>query len=152
LTIQADNSSLMDILGQVTAASGMTVEGLGQDQRIFGSYGPGEPHEVLSALLHGSGYNMVMLGQTTAGAPRQLTLSPRGAGVSNNGPGRPTQTNPDDEEDEVQTQPVPEPPPPPANPQQQGPPTQSGVRTPQQMLQELQQMRQQQQQQQQQPQ
>ena len=149
LTIQADNSSLIDILGQVTAASGMTVEGLGQDQRIFGSYGPGEPHEVLSALLHGSGYNMVMLGQTAAGAPRQLTLSPRGAGVSNNGPGRPTQTNQDDEEDEVQTQPVPEPPPPPANPQQ-GPPTQNGVRTPQQMLQELQQMRQQQQQQQQQ--
>ena len=82
LTIQADNSSLMDILGQVTAASGMAVEGLGVDQRIFGSYGPGEPHEVLSALLHGSGYNMVMLGQTAAGAPRQLTLSPRGAGVS----------------------------------------------------------------------
>ena len=148
LAILADNSSLTEILHQVTAASGMTVEGIGQDQRIFGNYGPGEPHEVLSALLHGSGYNVVMLGETAAGAPRQLTLSPRGAAVSNSGPSRSTQPEQDEEDDEVQAQPTPEPPPQP--PAQNAPGPQNGVRTPQQMLQELQQMRQQQLQQQQQ--
>src|SRR5271166_5387634 len=154
LTIQADNSSLIDILGQVTAASGMTIEGLGQDQRIFGSYGPGKPPEVILALLHGLGYNVVMVGETAKGTPKLLTLSPRVAGVSN-GPNRLQQPRQQDEDsdDEVPAQPVlidpatqqqqqqlPTPP--------QGPP--GGVRTPQQMLQELQQMRQQQQQQQQQ--
>ncbi|HEX3471938.1 MAG TPA: hypothetical protein VHT28_12220 [Silvibacterium sp.] len=149
LAIRADNSSLSEILHQVTAASGMTVEGLGQDQRIFGSYGPGEPYEVLSALLHGSGYNVVMLGQTATGAPRQLVLSPRSASISNNAPSRPAQTEQDEEDDEVQAQPAqPTPETPPAPAPGQSP--QGGVRTPQQMLQELQQMRQLQQQQQQQ--
>jgi len=154
LSIQADNSSLIDILGQVTAASGMTIEGLGQDQRIFGSYGPGDPPEVILALLHGLEYNVVMVGETAKGTPKLLTLSPRVAGVSN-GPNRLQQPRQQDEDsdDEVPAQPVlidpatqqqqqqlPTPP--------QGPP--GGVRTPQQMLQELQQTRQQQQQQQQQ--
>jgi len=150
LTILADNSSLIDILGQVTAASGMTIVGLGQDQRIFGSYGPGNPPEVILALLHGLRYNVVMVGETTTGAPKQLTLSPRSAGASS-GPNQPQQPREDeDNDDEVQAQPIPEPPSPPlANPQQGQQPN-GGVRTPQQMLQELQQMRQMQQQQQQQ--
>jgi hypothetical protein len=155
LAIQADNSNLSDILRQVSTASGMTVDGLGQDdrgQRIFGSYGPGDPHAVLSALLDGSGYNVMMLGETAAGTPRQLTLTPRGAAKASNGPNRlaaPVQD--DDSEDEVQQQPPQQPDPQPvvtpapANPT---PAPQNGVRTPQQMLQELQQMRQQQQQQQ----
>lgn len=154
LAIQADNSNLSDILRQVSTASGMTVDGLGQDdrsQRIFGSYGPGDPHTVLSALLDGSGYNVMMLGQTAAGTPRQLTLTPRGAAKATSGPNRlATPVQEDDSEDEVQQpQPQPDPQPvvtpAPANPT---PAPQNGVRTPQQMLQELQQMRQQQQQQQ----
>ena len=151
LAIQADKSSLIDILGQVTAASGMTIIGLGQDQRIFGSYGPGNPPEVILALLHGLRYNVVMVGETATGAPKELTLSPQGAGASS-GPNQPQQPRQDeDNDDEVQAQPQPEPPPPP--PTNQPPPGQQpngGVRTPQQMLQELQQMRQMQQQQQQQ--
>src|SRR5271170_6654692 len=149
LVIQADNSSLIDILGQVTAASGMMIVGLGQDQRIFGSYGPGNPPEVILALLHGLGYNVVMVGETATGAPKQLTLSPRGAGASS-GPSRQQQSRQDeDNDDDLQAQPLPEPPPPPPSNPQQAPPQNGGVRTPQQMLQELQQMRQQQQQQQQ---
>jgi hypothetical protein len=149
LAIQANNSSLSDILRQLTTTSGMTVDGLGKDQRVFGNYGPGDPQEVLLALLHGSGYNVVMLGRTETGAPRQLTLSPRGAGVTNSGPSQPQQQMAQEEEsndDDVQAQPEP-PPPPQANPTP-GNPNPGGVRTPQQMLQELQQMRQQQQQQQ----
>jgi hypothetical protein len=153
LTIQANNSSLSEILHQVTTSSGMTVEGLGPDQRIFGSYGPGDPSEVLLSLLHGSGYNVIMVGQTADGAPRQLTLSPRGAGATNSGPSRPAPANQDDSDDDAQSQPAPDTTPPPA-PAQAAPTysPQNGPRTPQQMLQELQQMRQQQQQQQQQPQ
>jgi len=155
LAIHADNSSLTAILHQVTSDSGMTVNGLGQDQRIFGSYGPGDPQEVLLALLDGSGYNVVMLGRTQAGTPKELSLSPRSAGGAQAGPSRPQAAQDDDSEDEYQPPQPPEAPvaPPMANPQP------NGVRTPQQMLQELQQMRQmqlerqqQQQQQQQQPQ
>jgi hypothetical protein len=155
LAIQADNSNLSDILRQVSTASGMTVDGLGQDdrsQRIFGSYGPGDPHAVLSALLDGSGYNVMMLGETTAGTPRQLTLTPRGAAKASNGPNRlATPVQDDDSEDEVQQQPPPQSDPQPAATPAPANPTatpQNGVRTPQQMLQQLQQMRQQQQQQQ----
>jgi hypothetical protein len=148
LAIEADNSSLSEILHQVSQSSGMTVEGLGQDQRIFGSYGPGDPHEVLSALLTGSGYNVVMLGQTAKGSPRQLTLTQRGAGVPTGPSNRPTQASQDDDvEDEPQPQQSPDPGPSLQSPQNNpnsGQP--NGVRTPQQMLQELQQMRQQQQQ------
>ncbi|HZD49683.1 MAG TPA: hypothetical protein VE178_13155 [Silvibacterium sp.] len=148
LTIHADNSSLSEILHQLTADGGMTVDGLGKDERIFGDYGPGDPQEILSELLDGSGYNMVMLGRTDAGTPKQLTLTPRIAGPVGASPTRQQATNQDDEIEEE-----PQPPPPAAeaapqpsiNPRENGP----GVRTPQQMLQELQQMRQQQLQQQQ---
>jgi hypothetical protein len=147
LSIQAQNSSLTEILHQVTAASGMTVEGLATDQRVFGSYGPGDPEDVLMALLHGFDYNVVMLGRTESGAPKDLTLSPRGAPMAYSGSNRQAQTQEEDNDDDQQSQPVQDTPPPPApatpNP---GPP--NGVRTPQQMLQEMQQLRQQQQQQQ----
>ena len=145
LTIHADNSSLADILHRLTSDSGMSVDGLGADQRIFGSYGPGDPQEVLSSLLDGSGYNVVMLGRTESGTPKELSLSPRIAGLASNGPARPQpQPQPDeDTEDDVQPQPQPA-------SELPAPPPQNGVRTPQQMLQELQEMRQRQLQQQQQ--
>ena len=144
LAIHADNSSLTEILHQLTKDSGMTVDGLGADQRIYGSYGPGDPQEVISSLLDGSGYNIVMLGRTETGTPKQLSLTPRGARPASNGPSNRVQEAPqeDDTEEEVQQPPPPETPPAPQPPQ--GNPQQNGVRTPQQMLQELQQMRQQQ--------
>ena len=140
LTIHADNSSLADILHRLTSDSGMTVDGLGADQRIFGSYGPGDPQEVLSTLLDGSGYNVVMVGRTETGTPRQISLTPRSAALPAGGPNRPQQIAQDeDNDDEVQGPPV-EPPGAPQPPQES--PQPNNVRTPQQMLQELQQMRQ----------
>jgi hypothetical protein len=77
LEIEASNSSLDQILRQVAAATGAKLEGLTQDprlfdqrifdqrifdQRIFGTYGPGPGRDVLSKLLEGSGYNVVMYG------------------------------------------------------------------------------------------
>ena len=150
LSIHADNSSLIDIMHRLTADAGMTVDGLNKDQRIFGTYGPGNPQDVISELLDGSGYNVVMLGRTQTGTPKQITLTPRTGGVSG-GPGgmRQQAQNQDEPEDE---EPPPQPPvnaPPVETPPEPAPPG-NGVRTPQQMLQELQQMRQQQMQQQQQ--
>lgn len=152
LSVHADNSSLIDIMQRLTADSGMSIDGLSKDQRVFGSYGPGDPQDVISELLDGSGYNVVMLGRTEAGTPKQVTLTPRVGGVSN-GPGamRPQPMSQDDADADDE---APQPPPMIANPvvenpPQTSPPPSGGTRTPQQMLQELQQMRQQQMQQQQ---
>jgi hypothetical protein len=80
LTVKADNSSLTQILHQVSSATGMRLDGLGGDERVFGSFGPGAPREVLTALLNGTSYNVVMIGDLPNGAPRALLLSHRAAG------------------------------------------------------------------------
>lgn len=80
LTVKADNSSLTQILHQVSSATGMRLDGLGGDERVFGSFGPGAPREVLTALLNGTSYNVVMVGDLPNGAPRALLLSRRAAG------------------------------------------------------------------------
>jgi hypothetical protein len=80
LTVKADNSSLSQILHQVSSAMGMKLDGLGGDERVFGSFGPGDPREVLTALLDGTSYNVMMVGDLPNGAPRELLLSRRGAG------------------------------------------------------------------------
>jgi hypothetical protein len=79
LTVKADNSSLSQILHQVSSAMGMKLDGLGGDERVFGSFGPGAPREVLTALLDGTSYNVMMVGDLPNGAPRELLLSHRGA-------------------------------------------------------------------------
>ncbi|MGB0124191.1 MAG: hypothetical protein WBP63_12205, partial [Silvibacterium sp.] len=158
LTIQADNSSLSAILHQVSAAGGMKVEGLrtggSPGERVFGSYGPGAPRDVLSDLLNGSGYNVIMLGETPSGAPRELTLTAQTAGGATTKSARaPSAVQNEDDPEQIQeqnqdqddTQPTEYPPAveyPPAQP----PGAQNGIRTPQQMLEELQRMHQQQQQ------
>ncbi|MDX6457582.1 MAG: hypothetical protein QOE55_1279, partial [Acidobacteriaceae bacterium] len=76
LSIRADNSSLAAILHQVASNSGMKIEGLGGDERVFGSFGPGVPRDVLADLLVGTAYNQVLLGDLSNGAPRELILSP----------------------------------------------------------------------------
>ena len=180
LTIAASNSSLSQILQQIARAGGMKIDGLqttgSADPRVFGSYGPGAPRDVLSDLLNGAGYNVVMLGSTPAGTPREMALSLRAsAGVPNPAP-RPsaiTQNSenqddaqpPDDATDENNADQGPsngsaaEPENnlgPPAGVQEnepipppEPPGAQQKVKTPQQILQELQNMRLQQQQQQQ---
>jgi hypothetical protein len=164
LSVKADNSTLSGILHDISSKTGMTVDGLSRDQRIFGTYGPAAPREVLSSRLDGLGYNVMMVGSLSNGAPRLVTLAPRtggGAAASGNRAtpmARQSNSNNDDEDDSgsepqdnplpprPETQPETNQPPdqqqPPANPNQQGQPGQ--VKTPQQMLQELQQMRQQQ--------
>ena len=74
LTIGANDSDLSQILRDLAAVSGMTIDGLGKSARVFGAYGPGNPRDVLTELLAGSGYNFMMAGDTPDGTPRELLL------------------------------------------------------------------------------
>jgi hypothetical protein len=157
LTVQANNSDLAQILHQIAATSGMSIDGLGRDSRVFGVYGPGAPRDVLSELLTDSGYNFMMVGDTAAGAPRQLLLTAQDGSVLPPEPVNSRRSAPE-EEDEAPPQPTfvinqpnpdaPQPgaatsPAPPVQTQN----AQGGIKTPQQILQELEQLHQQQQQQ-----
>ena len=77
LEIEASNSSLSQILHQIAADTGAKLEGLTQDQRVFGSYGPGPRSDVLLKLLDGSGYNVLMIGGRDAATPLEIVLSAR---------------------------------------------------------------------------
>jgi hypothetical protein len=138
LSIHADNSSLAAILHQVASSSGMKIEGLGGDERVFGNFGPGTPRDVLADLLVGTAYNQVLLGDLSNGAPRELILSPTRGGATAPSPAPQVSANAEDNEPEAVEAPPPPPPEPPAASGQQPPP---GVRTPQQLFEQLQQMR-----------
>jgi hypothetical protein len=98
LTVTADNSSLAQILHQVSSATGMKLDGLGGDERVFGSFGPGAPREVLTSLLNGTSYNVMMVGDLPNGAPRELLLTSRTAGgASPSASANPAPTHTDDE-------------------------------------------------------
>lgn len=163
LQIQASNSSLDQILRDVATDTGAKLDGLGQgtgsNQRIFGTYGPGPARDVISKLLDGSGYNVLMIGGTGDQPPQQIILSKSAAGTP---PPANTAAQPSEQQEEPdvpteqnveQDYRPPEYPMPPRNPFG-GP----APRTPQEVQQQIQQrqqqleqLRQQQQQQQQQP-
>jgi hypothetical protein len=84
LSIDAANSSLQQILKAISVATGAKVDGMTGDQRVFGEYGPGQARDVLSQLLQGAGYNVIMVGDLGQGTPRQIMLSVRRAGSDNN--------------------------------------------------------------------
>jgi hypothetical protein len=128
LRIEAANSSLQQILEGVSAATGAKVEGLEADQRIFGVYGPGPARDVLSLLLQGTGYNVLLIGDQGQGTPRTIVLSSPHAGAA-----QPAAVSASDDEDDDMDEPTQSTPPPMRH---------GGVRTPQQITQEMQQRRQ----------
>ncbi|MGB6723059.1 MAG: hypothetical protein WBE72_19840, partial [Terracidiphilus sp.] len=142
LRVDAVNSSLEQILKDVSAATGAKVEGLGADQRVFGVYGPGPARDVLSQILEGSGYNVLMIGDRGEGTPRQIVLSARPTGPAPVNAGRSTSNDDDYEAEQPQIidQPYPrnsfQPPTP--------PPPGMPLRSPQQIFQEMQQRQQEQ--------
>jgi hypothetical protein len=139
LSIHADNSSLAAILREFAAKSGMQVEGLGGDERVFGTFGPGAPRDVLADLLNGTAYNLVLLGDLSNGAPRELVLTPTTKGGGAPAPPGPL-PNPDEAVSSDQES-ADVPPPPPDVPSPGTPPA-PGVKTPQQLFEQLQRMRQ----------
>jgi hypothetical protein len=95
LRIVAANSSLQQILHDVTTATGVEVEGCDDDQRVFGTYGPGPARDVLGLLLQGTGYNVMMIGDQGQGTPREVVLSSRHGGSVH-----PTASSPDSDDDD----------------------------------------------------
>lgn len=75
LEIEAHNASLVQILHQVLGDTGITFQGIAQDQPIFGTYGPGPAREVLAELLDGSGYNVLIIGGRDTHTPLEIVLS-----------------------------------------------------------------------------
>jgi hypothetical protein len=135
LEIEASNSSLNQILHQVAADTGAKFEGLSQDQRIFGSYGPGPGREVLLKLFDGSGYNVLMIGGRDADAPLEIVLSAKPRASLEAAPNNLNGSNSNDDEARDQ----PDPGQPPSQPNQNpfhvasdGPPS-----DPQQFMQEI---------------
>lgn len=80
LTIDADNSSLDQIMNEVAADTGAKLEGKVGDERVFGSYGPGPARDVISQLLDGTAYNVLLIGDQGLGTPRDIVLSSRPTG------------------------------------------------------------------------
>ncbi|ADW69505.1 hypothetical protein [Granulicella tundricola] len=161
LSVVADNSSLNQILRDISRQTGLKITGGVQDERVYGTYGPAEPATVLATLLTGTGSNM-LLRQPTGNAPQELVLTPRQGGPT---PPSPASSHPDDADENAivppprpQRPPMPFAPPPPTNIQsatqqqqnsgQQPPPDTStssdtGVRTPQQIYDQLMKLQQQ---------
>ncbi|MGA2753102.1 MAG: hypothetical protein ABSE53_04990 [Terracidiphilus sp.] len=136
LLIVASNSSLAQILKDVSTDTGAKVEGMGADQRIFGTYGPGPARDVLSQLLDGSGYNVLMVGDRGAGTPRRIVLTiPPGSTIQSkatNTPAPPRNDDTDSDQSASESDAEQEPPQP--APNSVAPPV--PIRTPQQMIQE----------------
>lgn len=149
LSIVATNSSLSHILRQIATETGATLDGFSKDERVFGVYGPGSARDVISQLLDGTGYNVLMIGDQGEGTPRQIILTARSAGgVQQPGSNNSATSNDDDADNDQQPQqPEPQPPPQavPQPPSGAAPPV--PVRSQQQIIQELQQRQQQLQQQ-----
>jgi hypothetical protein len=95
LSVNADNSSLNQILRDVTRLTGMKITGGVNDERVFGTYGPGDASTVLSTLLRGTGSNVLIIFDARQ-QPQELVLTPRGGGPT---PPNPNASRGRDEED-----------------------------------------------------
>ena len=139
LRIDAKNSSLKQILDDVATATGTRIQGMGADQRIFGDYGPGTARDVLSQILNGSGYNILMMGDQGQGVPRQIELTARHASTAPAAASAPSPGNGDEDSADNDVEDTPPQPPqiPPALRPGFGP--EPPMRTPQQIMQEMQQ-------------
>ena len=80
LSVHAQNSSLVNILVQIQHQTGLAIDGLSHDRRVYGQYGPGNISTTLAALLDGAGYDFVIVGAGREHASPRLILSTPGAG------------------------------------------------------------------------
>jgi hypothetical protein len=82
LDVRADDSSLLQILHDISRRTGMTITGGVADQRVFGNYGPAAPATVLATLLDGTGTNMLLRETPGGDKPVELVLTQRTGGAS----------------------------------------------------------------------
>ena len=85
LSVEADNSSLNQILWAIGREMGMKITGGVVDERVYGTYGPDDPARILTTLLDGTGSNMLLKESLAPGAS-ELVLTPRGGGPAPPGP------------------------------------------------------------------
>jgi hypothetical protein len=158
LTITANNSSLNQILRDISRQTGMTITGGVADERVFGHYGPSAPGPVLAMLLEGTSSNMLFIREQN-GKPSQLVLTTRNGGPTPPNPNAMREREQEERSQQVNapTPPTPDqgvlpaqnPTPPGTNPasqntngnstDQQSP---NGVKTPQQIMDQLMKLRQ----------
>src|ERR1700761_7192845 len=161
LFVLADNSSLNQILRQISHDTGIKITGGVVDERVFGQYGPATPDQILAELLDGTGSNMLLVKHDGDTAP-ELILTPRQGGPTPPNPNAVASDDKSDSEDS-QSQPAPEsqpvsegmpernrtvPPIAPAapassTPDASQPDSPNGVKTPQQIYEQVQRLRQQ---------
>jgi hypothetical protein len=123
LSIEADNSVLTDILYEVGSKTGAEIQmppwsDAGRE-RVVANLGPGNPRDVIAALLHGSSFNYVIV-ESPQGL-QQLILTPKTDWPGPQG-GQANQPNPQNDQPPVAAAPIDTPPadvtpPPPDNPQ-----------------------------------
>jgi hypothetical protein len=162
LSISASNSSLNQILREISRETGIKISGGVADERVYGQYGPDAPSEILTALLDGTGSNMLLV-QGDSDTPSELILTPRQGGATPPNPNAcafddaPEARNPNVDPPETtgqsnpdQSRPVASPPAPPETPapapaasDSSQPESPNGVKTPQQIYDQLQRLRQQ---------
>jgi hypothetical protein len=108
LRISAKNSSLRQILTEISLKIGAKLDGTVGDERVFGEYGPAPAKEVLTQLLQGSAYNLILVGDQGQGTPRQIVLSARVArNAAQANAVQPVQNGSDDDSDaDVEDAPV----------------------------------------------
>jgi hypothetical protein len=81
LSISAENVSLSDVLHEVSAKTGATIEfpNGSATEPVFTHIGPGPVRDILATLLNGTKFNYVMLGsQNTADSLQKIVLTPAG--------------------------------------------------------------------------
>jgi hypothetical protein len=88
LDVRADDSSLNQILREISRRTGLKITGGVADQRVFGNYGPATTASVLATLLDGTGTNLLLL-EGNASTPPELVLTPRGGGPTPPSPSSP---------------------------------------------------------------
>jgi hypothetical protein len=170
LSIQSNNATLAQVLRSVQAKTGASFEipASANNDRVVAQLGPGQPRDVLAALLNGSKFNYIILGSSDQpGSVQKVILTPRQniPTTTNTAQNRPTPQAQEPQPDEDYTPPEPvednsanQPQPGAFRPGANGPipgsqndaqenngQQQQGVKTPEQLLQELQRMQQQQQ-------
>ena len=100
ISVNANNSSLNQILREIARQTGMKITGGVHEERVFGHYGPATPEVILLTLIDGNSTNM-LLRQTATNQPRELILTPRNGGPT---PPNPNAGGFDDEEQPQQQQ------------------------------------------------
>jgi len=145
LEVSANNSSLVQILHEISLKTGMKITGGVTDERVFGQYGPAPAAQILNSLLDGTGSNMLLV-ESNGTSPAELILTSRQGGVTPPNPNAVSvedNDQPDEQGPKQSSQPM-EPQTNPAAVEPAQPPSPNGVRTPQDIYDQLRKLRQQQ--------